>query len=665
MKRAAEFTPQKLEYLKLLAKQYPTVQQASTEIINLRAIQNLPKATEHFISDVHGEFEAFQHILNSASGVVREKIDDLLGASVPRSDRDQLATLIYYPEEKLEEIERETEDMREWYRITFHRLIDLCCLVSAKYTRSKVRKAMPKDYAYIIDELIHTHFEQNETDKRGYYENIINTIIDLDRASNFLIQLCELIKRLAVDHLHLVGDIFDRGPGADVIMDALMEYHSVDIQWGNHDILWMGAASGSRTLVATVLANSLRYNNLEVIETGYGISLRPLSVFADEVYRKCDVSRFQVKIAKEDEGSFSERDKLLAARMHKAITMILFKLEGQKIRRNPSFHMDDRLLLDKVDYQNKTVEIDGVTCPMLDTDFPTVDPKDPYALTPQEDALINTLTRSFRHSEKLQRHVRFLYSKGSLYRVYNGNLLFHGCIPMAADGRLLSFSVGCKDLSGKEFLDYADLTARRAYYNRPGSPERQFGMDFLWWLWCGRNSPIFGRDRMTTFERRFVEDESTHTETKNAYYTLYNDPAVCEGILREFGLEESHSHIINGHVPVKSRKGESPVKGGGRLIVIDGGFCKAYQKTTGIAGYTLIYNSACFRLVAHQPFAGREEAIRKNWDITSTSQIFDRLERRATIHDTDNGRRMQDQVDDLLDLLRAYRSGAIVESHKT
>ena len=665
MKRAAEFTPQKLEYLKLLAKQYPTVQQASTEIINLRAIQNLPKATEHFISDVHGEFEAFQHILNSASGVVREKIDDLLGASVPRSDRDQLATLIYYPEEKLEEIERETEDMREWYRITFHRLIDLCCLVSAKYTRSKVRKAMPKDYAYIIDELIHTHFEQNETDKRGYYENIINTIIDLDRASNFLIQLCELIKRLAVDHLHLVGDIFDRGPGADVIMDALMEYHSVDIQWGNHDILWMGAASGSRTLVATVLANSLRYNNLEVIETGYGISLRPLSVFADEVYRKCDVSRFQVKIAKEDEGSFSERDKLLAARMHKAITMILFKLEGQKIRRNPSFHMDDRLLLDKVDYQNRTVEIDGVTCPMLDTDFPTVDPKDPYALTPQEDALINTLTRSFRHSEKLQRHVRFLYSKGSLYRVYNGNLLFHGCIPMAADGRLLSFSVGCKDLSGKEFLDYADLTARRAYYNRPGSPERQFGMDFLWWLWCGRNSPIFGRDRMTTFERRFVEDESTHTETKNAYYTLYNDPAVCEGILREFGLEEAPSHIINGHVPVKSRKGESPVKGGGRLIVIDGGFCKAYQKTTGIAGYTLIYNSACFRLVAHQPFAGREEAIRKNWDITSTSQIFDRLERRATIHDTDNGRRMQDQVDDLLDLLRAYRSGAIVESHKT
>lgn len=665
MKHESEFTPEKLEYLKLLSQQYPTVQEASTEIINLRAVQNLPKATEHFISDVHGEFEAFQHILNSASGVGRVKIDELFGATVSKADRDQLATLIYYPEEKLEEIERETEDMREWYRITFHRLIDLCCKVSAQYTRSKVRKAMPRDYAYIIDELIHTHFEHNELDKRDYYENIINTIIDLDRASSFLIQLCELIKRLSVDHLHLVGDIFDRGPGADIIMDTLMDYHSVDIQWGNHDILWMGAASGSRTLVATVLVNSLRYNNLEVIETGYGISLRPLTVFAEEFYRDTDVSRFQVKLAKEDEGSLTERDKLLCARMHKAITMILFKLEGQKVKRNPSFGMDDRLLLDKVDYENRTVTVDGRTYPMLDTDFPTVDPGDPYALTPEEDALINTLTRSFRHSEKLQRHVRFLYSKGSLYRVYNGNLLFHGCIPMHQDGALMSFSIGCENLSGKAFLDYADLTARRAYYNKPGSPERQFGMDFLWWLWCGRNSPIFGRDRMTTFERRFIEDEATHTETKNAYYTLYNDAAVCEGILREFGLDGAHSHIINGHVPVKSKKGESPVKGGGKLIVIDGGFCKAYQKTTGIAGYTLIYDSECFRLVSHQPFAGKAEAIRKNWDITSTSRIFERLESRATIKDTDDGRRMQAQVDDLLDLLRAYRSGAIVESHKT
>ncbi len=666
MKPTVTFSPERLEYLKLLARHYPNVQAACTEIINLRAIQNLPKGTEHFLSDVHGEFEAFQHILNSASGVVRVKIDELLGSTVPRSDRDQLATLIYYPEEKLEEIERETQDMREWYRITFHRLIDLCCLVSAKYTRSKVRKAMPPEYAYIIDELIHTHYEKNEADKRDYYENIINTIIDLDRASNFLIQLCELIKRLAVDHLHLVGDIFDRGPGADVIMDSLMQYHSVDIQWGNHDILWMGAASGSRTLVATVLVNSLRYNNLEVIETGYGISLRPLSVFADEFYRKSDISCFEVKVAKEDEDKISDRDRVLCARMNKAISMILFKLEGQKIRRNPAFRMDDRLLLDKVDYDAKTITIDGAVYPMLDTDFPTVDPADPYALTPEEDTLINTLTRSFRHSEKLQRHVRFLYSKGSLYRICNGNLLFHGCIPMEADGAFMRFSIGhgCDGLSGKAFLDYADRVARRAYYNKPGSPDRQQGMDFLWWLWAGRNSPIFGRDRMTTFERRFIADTSTHVEAKNAYYTLYNDPAVCEDILKEFGLEGPHCHIINGHVPVKSKKGESPVKGGGKLVVIDGGFCKAYQKTTGIAGYTLIYNSACFRLVAHEPFVGRAAAIRKNYDIASTTQVFERLESRAMILQTDIGRKLQGQIDELIDLVAAFRSGAIVESHK-
>lgn len=665
MKPTATFSPERLEYLKLLARRYPNVQSACTEIINLRAIQNLPKGTEHFLSDVHGEYEAFQHILNSASGVVRVKIDELLGATVPRSDRDQLATLIYYPEEKLEEIERETEDMREWYRITFHRLIDLCCLVSSKYTRSKVRKAMPPEYAYIIDELIHTHYEKNETDKRDYYENIINTIIDLDRASNFLIQLCELIKKLSVDHLHLVGDIFDRGPGADVIMDSLMQYHSVDIQWGNHDILWMGAASGSRALVATVLVNSLRYNNLETIETGYGISLRPLSVFADEFYRHCDVSRFEVKVAKEDEDKITDRDRVLCARMHKAISMILFKLEGQKIRRNPSFQMDDRLLLDKVDYERKTITFGGNTYPMVDTDFPTVDPADPYALTPEEDTLINTLTRSFRHSEKLQRHVRFLYSAGSLYRIYNGNLLFHGCIPMHEDGALMRFSLmGCDNLSGRAFLDYADRVARRAYYNKAGSPERQQGMDFLWWLWCGRNSPIFGRDRMTTFERRFIADESTHVETKNAYYHLYNDRSVCEGILKEFGLEGPHCHIINGHVPVKSKKGESPVKGGGRLIVIDGGFCKAYQKTTGIAGYTLIYNSSCFRLVAHEPFVGRAAAIHKNYDIASTTQVFERLESRAMILQTDIGRKLQGQIDELVDLVAAFRSGAIVESHK-
>ena len=552
--------------------------------------------------------------------------------------------------------------MREWYRITFHRLIEVCRLVSSKYTRSKVRKAMPKEYAYIIDELIHTHYE--DSDKRDYYENIIATIIDIDRASNFLVQLCELIKRLAVDHMHLVGDIFDRGPGADIILDSLMAYHSVDIQWGNHDILWMGAASGSRTLVATVLANSLRYNNLEVIETGYGISLRPLSVFANEVYSNCDVTQFAVKLTNEDESRYTEKDKLLAARMHKAITVILFKLEGQKILRNPCFGMEDRLLLDKIDYENRCITINGTVYPLEDTDFPTVDRRDPYTLTPEESVLIDQLTRSFRHSEKLQRHIRFLYSKGSLYKVFNGNLLFHGCIPMTEDGELMKLAIGCEPLSGKAFLDYADLTARRAYYSRPGSPERQFGMDFLWWLWAGRNSPIFGRDKMTTFERRLIKDESIWAEPKNAYYKYYNDPAVCDVLLREFGLEGPHCHIINGHIPVKSKKGESPVKGGGKLLVIDGGFCKAYQKTTGIAGYTLIYNSSCFRLVSQEPFAGRASAIRKNRDIVSSSVVFERLESRMKIAGTDIGRQLQEQIDDLMALLGAYRSGEIAEDHK-
>lgn len=660
MPRKVSYQPEDLHYLKMLAKQYPTVQAASTEIINLQAILNLPKGTEHFISDVHGEHEAFQHIMNSASGVVRSKLDQLFGTTMTRSERDQLATLIYYPAEKLEELLPGVDDLREWYRITFHRLIDVCCLVSSKYTRSKVRKAMPPEYAYIIDELIHTHYQDN--DKRDYYENIINTIIDLDRASNFMIQLCELIKRLAVDHLHLVGDIFDRGPGADIIMDELMKHHSIDIQWGNHDILWMGAASGSRTLVATVLLNSLRYNNLEVIETGYGISLRPLAIFANEVYKDTDVKQFAVKFSGDDENQYTEKDKLLAARMHKAITMILFKLEGQKILRNPSFGMEDRLLLDKIDYENKCVTIQGATHPMLDTDFPTVDPKDPYALTPEEDVLIHQLTRSFQRSEKLQRHVSFLYSKGSLYCVYNGNLLIHGCVPMTEDGELMKFSIGCDGLAGRAFLDYADTTARRAYYDKPGSPERQFGMDFLWWLWAGRNSPTFGRDRMTTFERRFIEDEEVWTEPKNAYYRLYNDPAVCDQILKEFGLEGEGCHIINGHVPVKSKKGESPIKGGGKLLVIDGGLCKAYQKTTGIAGYTLIYNSKCLRLVSHEPFAGKAVAIRENLDIASTTDVFERMESRRKIAETDRGSQLKEQIDDLKALLDAYRNGAIAET---
>jgi len=655
------YTPDELRYLKMLSRQYPTLRAAGTEIINLQAILNLPKGCEHFISDVHGEHEAFLHLLNSCSGVIRERLDLLFKETVPHAVLDQLATLIYYPEEKLAQLRPEMGDPDEWYRITLYRLIEVCRSVSSRYSRSKVRKALPPDYAYIIEELLHT--QSDEIDKHDYYKNIISTIVEIGQAPDFIAAICEVIKSLAVDHLHLVGDIFDRGPRADVIMDSLLAYHSVDVQWGNHDILWMGAASGSRTLVATVLSNSIHYNNLEVIETGYGISLRPLSVFANEVYKDCDVSRFAVKLTEGDETA-SEKDKLLSARMHKAITVILFKLEGQKILRHPEYGMDDRLLLDKINYADRTVTVNGKTWPLEDVDFPTVDPADPYALTPEETEVIDRLTASFEHSEKLQQHVRFLYSKGSLYKIYNGNLLFHGCIPLTEDGQLLSFNLDGTVRAGKDFLDFADTAARQAYYYKPGTPERKLGMDLLWFLWAGRNSPIFGRDRMTTFERRLIKDEKAWTEPKNPYYTLYQDPAVCSFILKEFGLEGPHCHIINGHVPVKARKGESPIKGGGKLIVIDGGFCKAYQSTSGIAGYTLISTSQSFRIVAHQPFVGRDEAIRENHGIASSAEIFERQEYRQRISDTDIGRDLQARIDDLLALLDAYRDGVVTEDHR-
>ncbi len=652
-----------LRYLQMLSRQYPTVQAASSEIINLQTILNLPKGTEHFISDVHGEYEAFLHILNSASGVVREKVDALFATSVSRAERDQLSTLIYYPSEKLSELSGQLEDRNEWYRITLHRLIDVCRLVTSKYTRSKVRKAMPKEYAYIIDELLNTNYEFH--DKRDHYENIISTIIDIDRAEDFIVAVCNLIKRMVVDRLHMVGDMFDRGPRADIIMDALMDYHTVDIQWGNHDVLWMGVATGSRTLVATVLSNSIHYNNLEVIETGYGISLRPLALFANEIYKDCDCSCFAAKFAGDDAEQYTEKDKALAARMHKAITVILFKLEGQKILRNPGFGMEDRLLLDKIDYAHKCITIGDVKYDLADTDFPTVDREHPYELSPEEDEVIGQLTESFQRSEKLQKHVRFLYSKGGLYKVFNGNLLLHGCIPLTPDGQIMKFSVvGCKDLGGRAFLDHAEKVARQGYYAKPGSPERLAGMDFLWFLWCGRNSPLFGRDRMTTFERRLIKDESSWTEPKNAYYTYYHDPAVCDALLSEFGLAGPHCHIINGHIPVKSKKGESPFKAGGKLIVIDGGFCRAYQPTTGIAGYTLIYNSNCYRIVSHQPFSGKGKAIRENQDIASSSMIFERMESTVKISQTDIGSELQGQVDDLKALLRAYKMGEVKEDHK-
>ncbi len=657
------FTSEQLHYLRLLSKQFPTVQSAGTEIIRLQAILNLPKGTEHFMSDIHGEHEAFLHILNSGSGEVKEKLEELFGNSMTQRDRNDLATLIYYPKSKIALVADEIEDLEEWYRLTIHRLVDLCRHVSTKHTRAKVRSYMNPDYEQIMDELIHLAEEGGS--RRDQYENIINTIIQIGQAADVIEAISDVIKSLVVDHLHIVGDIFDRGPRADIVMDSLMKAHNVDIQWGNHDVLWMGAASGSRTLVVTVLSNSIRYNNLDVIETGYGISLRPLSIFANEVYKDCDTAQFQVKLTGTDADQYTEKDKLLSARMYKAITVILFKLEGQKILRRPEFNMADRLLLDKINYEEKTITIGDKVYPMLDCDFPTVDPRNPYELTEEESHVINQLTDSFRHSEKLQKHTRFLYSKGGLYKVINGNLLFHGCIPMNQDGTLMTFTIGGKERAGQRFLDYAEKTARKAYYDPRGSAERQFGLDFLWWLWAGRNSPIFGRDRMTTFERRFLADKDTWTEPKNAYYTYYQDPAVCDALLKEFGLEGPHCHIINGHVPVKAKKGESPIKGGGKLLVIDGGFSRAYQSTSGIAGYTLIYNSRHYRIVSHQPFAGKWNAVHKNDDIASDSVIFEKMETRMRVSQTDEGSNLQTRVDDLLLLLEAYRTGAVTEDHKS
>lgn len=663
MKEIISVPPERLRLLQLLSKQYPTIQSASAEIIRLKTILNLPKGTEHFMSDIHGEHEAFLHILNSCSGEVREKLDELFGEEMSVSERSELAALIYYPRAKLALTEETAEDIEAWYRLTISRLVRLCRYVGMKHTRREVRSRMPEDYAAVINELLELH--EGDGFRREQYECIVDTIIQISQASSLIRSLCTCVKNLTVDCLHIVGDIFDRGPRADIVMDSLIETPQVDIQWGNHDILWMGAACGSRTLVATVLSNSIHYNNLDVIETGYGISLRPLSIFANEVYRHCDTHCFKVKLTGEDAEKYSDMDKLLSARMYKAITIILFKLEGQKLLRRPEYAMEDRLLLDKIDYASRTIKIDGIRYRLEDCDFPTVDPADPYCLTPEEEQVINQLTESFVNSEKLQRHVRFLYSKGSLYKIFNGNLLFHGCIPMTPDGALMSFSIGGKLRSGRRFMDYADRMARKAYYDRQGSEEKQFGMDLLWWLWAGRNSPIFGRDRMTTFERRLILDEKSWAEPKNPYYTYYQDAAVCELLLKEFGLEGRHCHIINGHVPVKVKKGESPIKGGGKLLVIDGGFSRAYQSTSGIAGYTLIFNSRCMRIVSHQPFPGKRSVIRKNADIENDSLVFEQLERRMKVGDTDAGEELRLRAEELVELLAAYRSGAVAEDHKS
>lgn len=652
-----ELIKKDLRYLDLLAKQYPDVSSASTEIINLQAILNLPKSTEHFISDIHGEYESFTHMLKNASGVIKRKIDDIFGNSLRENEKCNLATLVYYPEQKLELIKRTEENLDDWYKITLYRLIELCRMVSSKYTRSRVRKSLPKDFAYIIEELLHE--QDGKINKHEYYNGIINTIIDLDRSGEFIIAISKVIQKLAVDRLHIIGDIYDRGPGAEIIMEALMKHHSIDIQWGNHDILWMGAACGSEACISNVLRISIRYANLNTIEDGYGINLLPLATFAMEVYENDSCKSFTPKTI---EKELSEKDLNLLSKMHKAISIIQFKLEGQIIKNRPEFLMDDRLLLEKIDYEKGTIDIYGKTYTLNDTNFPTIDPKDPYKLTPQEKCLIAKLKRSFVHSEKFQKHIRFLYSKGSMYLVYNSNLLYHSCIPLNEDGSFKEVGIGDKKYKGKALLDKFDTLAREAYFFKSDSKQKLFAMDMMWYLWCGPDSPEFGKHKMTTFERYFINDKVTHKEDRNPYYKYRDDINLCNNIFKEFDLDPAISHIINGHIPVKTKEGESPIKANGRLLVIDGGFCRAYQPQTGIAGYTLIYNSYGLLLTSHEPFESIRKAIEEEQDILSSTIILEHALTRKRVADTDIGRELKKQIKDLEMLLIAYRKGLIKEN---
>ena len=644
-----------LKYLKELAVRYPNVAAASTEIINLQSILNLPKGTEHFLTDIHGEYEQFAHVLKNGSGAVRRTIDEVFENALSNKDKKSLATLIYYPVEKLDIVISEEDNIEDWYKITLHRLVQITKKVASKYTRSKVRKALPKDFAYIIEELITE--KADISDKEGYYNEIIHTIIRIGRAQDFIIALSNLIQRLVIDHLHIVGDIFDRGPGPHIILDTLINYHSVDIQWGNHDILWMGAACGQLACIATVIRIAARYGSLDTLEDGYGINLIPLATFALDTYSNTNCDTFSIKY----NTDYNTKDLSLDMKIHKAIAIMQFKLEGQVIMKHPEFLMDDRLLLDKIDYEKKTVMAYGKEYPMNDTDFPTIDPKNPYALTPDEEQVMERIRQAFLKCEKLQKHVRFLYSNGGLYKVYNSNLLYHGCMPMDGEGNFLSVDVDGKDYQGKQLYDILDNYARKGYYAKNDPAEMRKAQDYIWYIWAGPNSPVFGKDKMTTFERYFIEDKETHKETKNAYYSLLDREDILNKILDEFELDTRKSHIVNGHVPVELKKGESPIKCDGKLLIIDGGFSKAYQSKTGIAGYTLVANSHGMRLVAHEPFESMEAAVLHESDIFSDSTVIEVAPVRIRVSDTDIGRELKDQIKQLELLLQAYQDGIIVE----
>ena len=641
-------------YLERLSELYPTIAAASMEVINLEAILNLPKGTEHFLTDVHGEYEAFAHVLKNGSGAVRRKVNEVFGTTLSDQDKRTLATLIYYPREKMARILAKTKNKKDWYKITLYRLIAVSKRAASKYTRSKVRKALPPEFAYVIEELITE--KDDVRDKESYYDAIVQTIIRLGRAEDFIAALCELIQRLVVDHLHILGDIYDRGPGPHIIMDDLMAYHSVDVQWGNHDVLWMGAATGQRACIANALRICARYGNLDILEEGYGINLLPLATFAMQAYENDPCTCFALK----GEPPKNKNEREMNLKMHKAIAIIQFKVEGQMSKEHPEFGLEGRALLHRIDYERGVITLDGKEYKLLDMNFPTVDPKDPYRLSDAEEQVMERLENAFQKCEKLQEHMRFLLAKGSLYKVYNGNLLFHGCVPLNENGSFREVELYGHRCSGRSLYEFFDEYIRKGFVAED-LVERKRGRDLMWYIWLHENSPLFGKTKMATFERYFLAEKETHREKKNPYYTLIEDEEIANRILEEFGLSPEDGHIINGHVPVKTKNGESPVKCGGKVLVIDGGFSRAYQKETGIAGYTLIYNSYGLILAAHKPFESTESAIENESDIHSDSVIIQRSTERELVGDTDSGRKLKADIADLEYLLEAYRSGRIIE----
>ncbi len=649
-------------YLSLLSQLFPTVADASTEIINLQAILNLPKGTEHFLADIHGEYEAFQHVLKNASGNIKRKVKELFGNTLREAETRELCSLIYYPEQKLELVKMAEEDIDDWYHITLHQLVAVCRDVSSKYTRSKVRKSLPAEFSYIIQELLHEHTE--DRNKTAYVNVIVDTIISTGRADDFIIAIANVIQRLAIDQLHILGDIYDRGPGAHIIMDTLHDYHNWDIQWGNHDILWMGAAAGNDACICNVIRMSLRYANLVTLEEGYGINLVPLATFAMETYNDDPCEEFLPRLSG-GASAIDEKTRRLTAQMHKAISVIQFKIEGQIMQSHPNWGMTDRCLFEQIDYKKGTIELDGKTYEMTSCHFPTVKPKSPYSLTDEEKQLMRKLHHSFMVSEKLQKHVRELLQHGCMYAIVNNNLLFHASCPLNEDGTLKEVTIyPGRSYSGKELLYHIGMMIRTAFQADSDPEERQYAIDYFLYLWCGPDSPLFDKSKMATFERYFIADKETHNEQKGCYFLLRDDEKIVDAILDAFGVTGPNRHIINGHVPVHASKGENPIKANGKLMVIDGGFSKAYHNETGIAGYTLVYHSRGFQLVQHEPFTSAEEAIREGTDIVSTIQIVEMSNRRMLVADTDKGEELRRQIADLEELLYAYRHGYIKETER-